>query len=152
MFAYAGIMGFLAQCGTGSLVRSLGEPKLIAINLFLVAISLAALSFFASWVLLYFLLTLLAVGSSLIRPPVFGMISNLTSEHEQGVTIGIAQSMSALARILGPAIVIPLFYHSSYLPYVICAAVSLVAGLIAWQRLSRGYVPHVAVEVPEAPA
>ena len=70
MFAYAGIIGFLAQCGTGSLVKSLGEPKLIAINLFLVAISLAAaLPFFASWVLLYFLLTLLAIGSSLIRPP-----------------------------------------------------------------------------------
>ena len=71
------------------------------------------------------------------------MISNPTTDAEQGVTIGIAQSMGALARILGPAFVIPLFYHSSYLPYVICAAVACVAALIAWQRLSRGYVPQM---------
>jgi DHA1 family tetracycline resistance protein-like MFS transporter len=153
LFAYAGIVGALVQGGaTGRLVKAMGEPRLIAMNLFLVGISLAALPFFSGWPLLLVLLSLLSVGSSLIRPPVFGMLSNLTSAHEQGVTIGVAQSMGALARILGPLTVIPLFYYSASLPYLICAGLSFLTGLIAWQRLSRNYVSPASVELPEAPA
>lgn len=153
LFAYAGVVGALVQGGaTGRLVKAMGEPKLIAMNLFLVAISLAGLPFFHGWPSLLLLLAALAVGSSLVRPPVFGMISNLTSAHEQGVTIGVAQSMGALARIVGPMTVIPLFYYKPALPYLICAGISLITALIGWQRLSRNYVPPVSTPVPETPA
>ena len=65
------------------------------------------------------------------------------------MTIGVAQSMGVLARILGPITVLPLFYKMPPLPYVICGGVSLLTGLLAWQRLSRGYerpAPAVTVE------
>jgi hypothetical protein len=86
------------------------------------------------------------------RPPVFGMISNLTSAREQGVTIGVAQSAGGLARIVGPVFAATLFVRVIWLPYVICAALALVTGLLAWQRLSRNYEPAIATELPEAPA
>ena len=38
----------------------------------------------------------------LTRPPLFGLLSMLTPAHEQGATIGVAQSAGSLARILGP--------------------------------------------------
>jgi DHA1 family tetracycline resistance protein-like MFS transporter len=161
LFAYAGVIGACVQGGlTGRLVKKMGEPKLIAMSLFLVALSLGTLPFFdvwtsavfLHWTALLVLLAVLSIGSNLTRPPVFGMISNLTSADEQGVTIGVAQSMGALARILGPMTVVPLFYKMPPLPYVICGTVSLVTGLLAWQRLSRGYerAPAVTVEKAEA--
>ena len=51
------------------------------------------------WLKLFGLLGLLAIGSGLTRPPVFGLISILTPAHEQGATIGVAQSAGSLARI-----------------------------------------------------
>ena len=157
LFAYAGVIGACVQGGlTGRLVKKMGEPKLIAMSLFLAAIGLGFLPFFSTWtstvalqwVALLILLAVLSIGTSLTRPPVFGMISNLTPANEQGVTIGVAQSMGALARILGPITMVPLFYRMPPLPYVICGGVSLATGLLAWQRLSRGYerVPAIAVE------
>ena len=88
---------------------------------------------------------------SLTRPPVFGMISNLTPANEQGVTIGVAQSMGALARILGPMTIVPVFYRIPALPYVICSTVSFATGMVAWQQLSKGYerAPVTAVEKVE---
>jgi MFS transporter, DHA1 family, tetracycline resistance protein len=154
LFAYAGLIGALVQGGlTGRLVKKMGEPKLIAMSLFLAAIGLGFLPYVEGWALLLILLAVLSIGTSLTRPPVFGMISNLTPANEQGVTIGVAQSMGALARILGPMTVVPLFYKMPPLPYVICGAVSLVTGLLAWQRLSRGYErPAQAVAVEKAEA
>jgi MFS family permease len=147
LFVYAGLVGAFVQGGaTGRLVKMWGEPKVIALSLILVAISLGPLAFALHWPSLLVLLGLLSIGSSLTRPPVFGMISNLTSAHEQGVTIGVAQSAGSLARIIGPIFATVLFYRLVYLPYVLCGALSLMTGLLAWVRLSRDYTPALAAE------
>ena len=154
LFAYAGIVGAIVQGGAvGRLVRKMGEPKLISVSLLLFAFSLAPLPFIHGtepltlstlwskgglpWLNLFFFLALLAIGSSLTRPPVFGLISILTPAHEQGATIGVAQSAGSLARILGPVFASTLFTHHPALPYLICSAVALAAGLLAWQSLCR---------------
>lgn len=154
VFAYAGIIGAFVQGGaTGRLVKALGEPKIIAISLVLAAISLATVPFINSWAPMLVMLGVLSIGTSLTRPPVFGMISNLTSAHEQGVTLGVAQGMGALARIVGPMALVPIFTHIAYVPYVICAGVSLLTGMLAWQRLARGYErPAATVAAPVSDA
>jgi MFS family permease len=152
LFAYAGVIGALVQGGlTGRLVKKMGEPKLIATSLFLAAIGLGFLPYYVGWTSLLILLAVLSIGTSLTRPPVFGMISNLTPANEQGVTIGVAQSMGALARILGPMTIVPVFYRIPALPYVICSTVSFATGMVAWQQLSKGYerAPVTAVEKVE---
>jgi MFS transporter, DHA1 family, tetracycline resistance protein len=152
LFMFAGIVGALFQGGaTGRLVKLLGEPKLVAVSLVLVAISLGPMPFAASWTGIYILLALLAIGSSMTRPPVFGMISNLTSSNEQGATIGVAQSMGSLARIFGPMFSATLFTMIPALPYLICAVVAFLTGLLAWHQLSKNYVPgHIEAPAPAA--
>jgi multidrug resistance protein len=146
LFMYAGLVGALVQGGlTGRLVKALGEPKLVALSLLLVGVSLGCLPFANGWPALLIFLGLLSIGSSLARPPVFGMISNLTPPNEQGVTIGVAQGCGSLARIVGPLFSAALFFKNPAFPYLICGGLSLITGLIAGQRLSRGYVPPVAV-------
>jgi MFS transporter, DHA1 family, tetracycline resistance protein len=151
LFVYAGLVGALVQGGaTGRLVKAFGEPKLVAISLFLVAISLAPMPFARNWTEILILVGLLAVGSSMTRPPVFGMISNLTSAREQGVTIGIAQSAGSLARILGPSFAAIFFTMRPFLPYVICGGISLLTGILAWQQLTKNYQPAIPAEVSKA--
>jgi sugar phosphate permease len=123
----------------------LGEPKLVAVSMFCVAASLGPLPFATGWSQILPLLALLSMGSSMTRPPVFGMISNLTSADEQGVTLGVAQSAGSLARIVGPMFALPLFAWKPSVPYVICAAVALFTGLLAMARLSKGYTPPSAL-------
>jgi DHA1 family tetracycline resistance protein-like MFS transporter len=161
LFAYCGIVGAFVQGGPlGKLVKRFGEPKLIAVSLILVAVSLAPLPFVTghaklSWGVLFsgdggpwwavlILLGLLSIGSGLTRPPVFGMISNLTPANEQGATIGVAQSAGSLARILGPLFAAALFHISPAIPYVTCAALAFITGLIAWQYLRK--VPSPAMK------
>jgi len=142
LYAYCGVIGAMVQGGAvGCLVRWLGEPKLIAASLVLTAASLAALPFIKGtgpfswgligqsaslpWVALLLALGVLAVGTSLTRPPLFGLLSNLTHESEQGANLGVAQGAGSLARILGPVFATTTLHYSPALPYLVCAAVLL---------------------------
>src|SRR5204863_49601 len=137
----SGITGAVIQGGAiGRAVKKLGEPLLISLSLLLVAISMAMMPFVhgsapfswrlilhhegVPWLELLFVLALLSIGSSLTRPPVFGLISMLTPAHEQGATIGVAQGAGSLARIVGPMFAATLFDKHPALPYLICAALS----------------------------
>ena len=152
LFVFCGIIGAFIQGGAiGRLVKMFGEPKLISLSLFITGVSLALLPFVKGegqlkwlavlrladwpWLKMLLVLALLAVGSSLTRPPVFGLLSNLTPANEQGATIGVAQSAGALARIFGPLFAATVYLHVPMLPYVICGAISIVAGLLAIQQL-----------------
>jgi MFS family permease len=121
----------------GRAVKKLGEPLLISLSLALVALAMAPMPFAKTWGGLLAVLAVLSIGSSLTRPPVFGLISILTPAHEQGATIGVAQGAGSLARIVGPVFAATLFDKHPALPYLICAALSLLAGVIAWQFLHK---------------
>jgi MFS transporter, DHA1 family, tetracycline resistance protein len=155
LFVFCGVIGAIVQGGAiGRLVKKHGEPKLIAISLVLTAISLAMIPFITgkadlswgvllrpegrSWLLMLLALALLSVGTSLTRPPLFGMLSNLTAEHEQGANLGVAQGAGSLARILGPPFATTLLPYMPPLPYVICAGVLLATTAMVVQRLCGG--------------
>jgi MFS family permease len=137
LFTYAGVIAALVQGVIGRLVKKFGEPKLIFISLIIFAIGLAALPFQTHLPGILIVIALLAIGSGLNRPPVFGMISLSSSPHEQGANLGVAQSFGSLARILGPIFASTLFFVKPSLPYVICGGIALLTGLFAWQRLCQ---------------
>jgi DHA1 family tetracycline resistance protein-like MFS transporter len=165
LFVFCGLIGAFIQGGAiGRLVKKLGEPKLIAISLFLTGISLVLLPFVKGegpltihslfggselpWVKMLLALALLAVGSSLTRPPVFGLLSNLAPAGEQGATIGVAQSAGALARIFGPLFANLLYAHHPALPYVICGIISVVAATLTIQKLHDVQVSPTVTGAP----
>src|SRR5262245_20320264 len=136
LFTYCGILGALVQGGAiGRLVKKMGEPKLISVSLVLVGFALVPMPFLNHWPAMLGALGFLSIGSSLTRPPLFGLISILTPAHEQGETIGVAQSAGSLARIVGPIFAATLFDHHPALPYAVCGTLSLLAGIFAWQSL-----------------
>jgi DHA1 family tetracycline resistance protein-like MFS transporter len=138
VFTYAGIIAALLQGGlVGWLVKKFGEPKLIFSSLIVFAVGLAALPFAKTLLEILIVIALLAIGSGLNRPPVFGMISLNSSEHEQGANLGVAQSFGSLARILGPIFASTLFFVKPSLPYIITGGIALVTSFFAWNFLSR---------------
>jgi multidrug resistance protein len=143
LIAYCGVIGAVVQGGMiGRLVKRSGEARVIANSLFLLAVSLAPLPFVhgrgvVAWGLLLLVLAVLAIASSLTRPPVFGLISNLTPPGEQGATIGVAQSAGSLARILAPIFAATLLDFQPALPYIICSCISLFTAILVVQRLCR---------------
>ena len=167
LFVFCGLIGaFIQGSAIGRLVKKFGEPKLIAFSLFLTGISLALLPFVKGdgplhwgallhpgggpWIKMLLVLALLAVGSSLTRPPLFGLLSNLTPANEQGANIGVAQGAGSLARILGPLFAATLYSHVPPLPYLICGVVSLIAGALAVQRLQGAHALSAADAAPVA--
>lgn len=154
LFVFCGLIGAFIQGGLiGRFVKLLGEPKLIALSLLLTGVSLLLLPLMRGsgelhwqsvlkladtpWLKMLGALALLSFASSLTRAPLFGLLSNLTPAHEQGATIGIAQSAGSLARIFGPIFAATLYLHHAALPYFICGAISILAGLIAGVRLTQ---------------
>lgn len=136
LFAFAGFVGAMVQGGAiGRLVKMLGEKKLIVVSLLLTGLSLAPFPYTREWGPFLAVLAGLAVGSSLARAPIFGMISILAPADEQGATIGVAQSVGSLARILGPIFAGACFQYSQQLPYLVCGGISILAALVAAVKL-----------------
>lgn len=161
LFAYCGIISAFVQGGViGRLVKKLGEPRLIVLSLIFTAISLGLIPFVKgtaalswgilfraegiSWLVMLGVLALLAIGTALTRPPLFGLLSNLTPENEQGETIGVAQSAGSLARILGPIFATTTLHYMPPLPYLVCTVVLLATAVFFAGRISArdASAPH----------
>jgi hypothetical protein len=152
----------------------MGEPKMIALSLFLAAVGICLLPYLTpasmaafnkilpvtdshnhrtiwgrllallgisaivpKWGTLLVGLGIFSIGSSLTRPPVFGMISMLTPAHEQGATMGVAQGVGSLARIVGPIFAASLFVIHAPLPYLICGTLCLLTAFVTMQYLTQ---------------
>ncbi len=167
LFAYCGLIGAIVQGGLiGGLVKRLGEPKLIAVSLVLTAVSLLPMPLVRGaeplswhvlvqtaglpWLVLLGFLAMLSVGTGLTRPPLFGLLSNLTPARDQGMTIGVAQSAGSLARIVGPVFSATLFDQDPMVPYAICSIILLVTGLAVVARIPSLSKPAEHADSAEA--
>ena len=136
VFAFCGIMAAMVQGGgIGRLVKSFGERRLIGASLLVVAVSLVLMPLANSLPTMLAALAVFAIGSGINRAPTMGLISQLSPADEQGTTLGVAQSAGTLARVLGPTVATTLYDLWLPAPYLACATIALLAGLLAVLRL-----------------
>ena len=104
-FAY---IGFVIVFTQGFLIRKLlpkfGEKILLRMGILSASLGLFYIPFVEGLWGMAVSQTFFALGTGLINPSLTGSISILTSAEEQGEVMGVNQSMSALGRILGPAL------------------------------------------------
>lgn len=104
MFGVAGVVMIIVQGGLiGRLVKRYGEAALLLGGLVLLAIGLALLPLAPPTVPMVAVFCLMAVGQGISNPSLQALISRGTPAHEQGFVLGANQSLSALARVVGPA-------------------------------------------------
>jgi MFS family permease len=104
MFGLAGLTMLILQGGLiGPLVRRFGEGKLIPYGVSTLAIGLVLLPLVPPGWALIAVFILIAIGQGLASPSLQSLISKSTPAEQQGFVLGTNQSMSALARVIGPA-------------------------------------------------
>ena len=104
-FMFIGLMLVLVNGGiTRPLIKRLGEVRTLNLGQLLLCITMIGLPLVApNLILLYCFLFLLAAGSGLSNPSISSLTSRLAPSHMQGFALGTAQTLGALARIVGPA-------------------------------------------------
>lgn len=137
-FIFIGIAALAFNAGLSRhVLKKTGETKTLAAG----QLCLTGGAFLIAWVApntlgLFTALALLALGSALANPALGGLISSLSPQNKQGIALGLGQSISAGARILGPACMGLLYDHfkgarSLYISSALLLAVALIgiAGL-----------------------
>lgn len=110
MFFVVGIAAAVVQGGLiGRLTRRFGENRLLTAGLTIEALGFAMLDVAPHVAVsrvgaLALACILIAGGSGLVTPSVSSYISRSAGHEVQGLTLGTMQSLSALARVLGPAV------------------------------------------------
>jgi MFS transporter, DHA1 family, tetracycline resistance protein len=87
--------------------------------------------------LLFVALTIVVAGFALMMPSLNSLISRRSDPARQGAVLGVSQSVSALARILGPLVGIPLLVRNPALPYWTAAGL-MSLGLVLVIVAARG--------------
>ena len=101
-----GILGLSSAIVQGGLLAQISKyfskGKLISIGAFCMMIGLGLIPYGGSFLGLAIIGIILSLGTGTLQPTLLSLISEVTSEAEQGITLGFNQSLSAFARVLGP--------------------------------------------------
>ena len=134
IWAYAGFLGILLQGpGLGRLVKRFGEPALKRVGFAAYAVGYAMLAFAHSIPWLIASTTVLAIGG-LVRPTLTSMITHRAPRDQQGVVLGLTQSLTSVSQIVGPPIAGLLIQYGYLSAWGLAVAVVALMGFLMATR------------------
>jgi DHA1 family tetracycline resistance protein-like MFS transporter len=123
VYAYLGLLGVILQGGLiGSLVKIFGEPNLVRTGFFCGMAGLAVLGFTYAIPLLLVVTAVASSGMGAVRPALTSLITQKAARSDQGVVLGLTQSLNSIAAIAAPAIGGLLIDHSLLSAWALLAA------------------------------
>jgi len=100
------IIGIVSAVVQGGLLRQVSkyvkDEKLVLIGIFFMMIGLGGLPYGVNFLGVALIVGLLAIGSGTLQPTLLGLVSKEAHADNQGTILGLNQSLSAMARVLGP--------------------------------------------------
>ncbi len=103
LFGIIGLVGAIVQ---GGLIRYLAkyfsDKMLVMAGLFFMSIGLGMLPYGGNFLGLAIVATVLAFGTGILQPTILSLVSKYAPDENQGAVLGLNQSLSSLARVLGP--------------------------------------------------
>jgi DHA1 family tetracycline resistance protein-like MFS transporter len=105
VYAYLGLLGVILQGGLmGRLVKKFGELALARAGFFFGLVGLGALgvTYGLPWMLVVTAAASLGIG--VIRPTLTSLITQRAGRSEQGVVLGLTQSLNSISSIAAPAL------------------------------------------------
>ncbi len=150
VFAYVGLLGIIIQGGLlRRLVPRFGEPILVAVGFASMAIGYAALGQVGAISALAVVSTVSSFGNAVLRPALTGLITHASGPGEQGLVLGIAQSLGSIAQIAAPLLGGYLIDHHLLSWWARVAALAATAGLVAGIWGSQRMPKHVGLAAKE---
>ena len=105
IFAFTGFIGIIMQGGVvGRMVKWLGERKVVQIGFFASLLGYAAIGFTRTVPQLLVVTGLSSVGGAGLRPALTSLVTQKAGKREQGVILGLTQSLMSIAQITAPLI------------------------------------------------
>ncbi len=103
MFGIVGLTSALVQGGLiGRINKMMSKKMILMIGSLLIMLALAMIPYAGTFLGLAIVSIILSYGTGTFQPTILSLISEVTSETEQGITLGMNQSLSSFARVLGP--------------------------------------------------
>jgi MFS transporter, DHA1 family, tetracycline resistance protein len=128
VYAYLGLLGVILQGGlVGRLVKRFGEITLVRVGFFMAMVGFGVLGFTYGVPLLLVISAIASSGTGMVRPALTSLITQKAARSEQGVVLGLTQSLNSIAAIVAPAIAGLLIDHSLLTTWAMLAAV--ISGL-----------------------
>jgi MFS family permease len=144
-YAYIGFMLAVVQGGfVRRLAGRISEARMALAGALLEIVGYGLMIIVVDQAAIWLLLTaaaLVVAGFSMLQPSLHSLLSRRSDPHKQGAVLGVAQSVGALARILGSGMGIPLLRLRLDMPHFVSAALMVVglAVLVAAARSGRDY-------------
>lgn len=130
VFAYVGLLGVIIQGGLiGKLVHRFGESRLVKLGFICMVFGAFGLGLAKDIPLMLFAITVSFFGSSLLRPSLTSVITQRIGRHEQGVVLGLTQSLNSISQIVAPILSGLLIEHHLLTLWAFAAALSSGIGL-----------------------
>ena len=105
VFAYVGFLGIILQGGLiGRLVRRFGEEKLVSSGFVSATAGIALMGFTYRLPGLLVASCIASFGTGVLRPALTSLITQRAARDEQGVVLGLTQSLMSVAQIIAPVI------------------------------------------------
>jgi MFS family permease len=105
VFAYVGFLGIILQGGLiGRLVRRFGEEKLVSSGFSSATVGFALMGFTRNLPGLLATSSIASFGTGVLRPALTSLITQRAGREEQGVVLGLTQSLMSISQIVGPVI------------------------------------------------
>lgn len=133
-FALIGFMVALVQGGIArQLSKRVSERNLAIAGALIEVVGFGVLSYavkLASVNWLFGALAVIVTGYSLMQPSLYSLISRWSDPTKQGKALGVSQSVSAMARIFGSALGIPMLKAFVFLPYIVASVMMLLVAVL----------------------
>jgi len=143
-WALAGLIGIVLQgWALGKLVKRFGELPLKKIGFAGYAVGYAILAFCHSISGLLVGIVVLSIGG-LVRPTLTSMITQTSRAEEQGVVLGLTQSLTSVSQIAGPALTGFLIQRDEVTGWGLTVSAVALIGLLlaaAWETPSLRQQP-----------
>lgn len=138
-FSYVGFLGLILQgLLIGRLVGRFGERRLIVAGFAALLVGYVVLGLAGTILALGAAATLTAFGNGVLRPALTSLITRLAGPHEQGVVLGVTQSMTSIASMISPAVAGFLIGHGQLALWAFTAALLGGVGVMLASRKISG--------------
>lgn len=131
VYAYLGFLGIILQGGLiGRLVKRFGEQAIVVAGFSTSAVGFTLLAFTYHIPALLVVAALASAGSGVLRPAITSLITQRAQRSEQGVVLGLNQSLNSVCQIVAPFFAGLLIDRDWLAAWALMAAVVSAVGLL----------------------
>jgi MFS family permease len=124
IFAFNGFIGIIMQGGVvGRMVKLLGERRVVQIGFLTFSLANIAIGFTYTIPQLLWIVAISGIGSAGLRPGLTSLVSQAAGRREQGVVLGLTQSLTSVAQIAAPVVSGVLITHHFLTTWAVWAGV-----------------------------